>query len=98
MGFSKQGKCGRGKKWLRGSAERDRVKRGEKGKWKYETWATVTISPCNRRNERQERLRDTLAHINAVKRNKSRVAVELRLCHNPAIHSNLYDDDTELHR
>ncbi len=67
-------------KWQRGSqrrksiAERARVKRGKKGKWKNKTWAVVTISLCNRRDEQQELLSDKTAHIKAVKRNKSSVA------------------------
>lgn len=50
---------------------RARVKRG---KWKDQTWAMVTVSLCNRGDERQGRLSDKTAHIKAVKRNKSRVA------------------------
>lgn len=48
--------------------------KGKKENEKMKTWAMVTISLCNRRDERQERLSDKTAHIKAVKRNKSRVA------------------------
>lgn len=48
--------------------------KGKKGKWKNKTWAVVTISLCNRRDEQQELLSDKTAHIKAVKRNKSSVA------------------------
>lgn len=50
-------------------AERAWVKRG-----KRKTWAMVTISLRNRRDVRQERVSDKMAHIKTVKRNKSRVA------------------------
>lgn len=75
--------------------------KGKKEKWKNEMSAVVTVSLSSREYEQQERLSDKTAHLEAVKRNKSRVAanpsVARRLSHNPVIHSNLYDD-AELHR
>lgn len=68
-------------RWLRGSRRRKENngreswgERGKREKWENGTWATVTISPRDRGDERQERLSDKTAHIKAVRRNKSRVA------------------------
>ena len=91
-------------KWLRGSWRRKKsqpAEKGEKEKRRNKMWAMVRISPCSRGEEQQERSSDETAHLEAVKRSKSRVAanpsVGPRRSHNPVIHSNLYDDDAELH-
>lgn len=78
--------------------EKKKKEESEPG-WKMENW---NVGDGHNISVRQERLSDKTAHIEAVKRNKSRVAanptVAPRLSHNPVIHSNLYDDDAELHR
>lgn len=63
-------------------------------------WAMVTISLCSRREEQQERLSDKTAlgrQLRGAKAEWQPIHVWWRLSHNPVIHSNLYDDDAELH-